>query len=56
VSGDARQVAPFRPAPIAVHDDRDVFREPCSIKAPVNFGFLAVESSGYFVLQSDPST
>src|SRR5579864_2230531 len=56
VSSDARQVAPFGPAPVAVHDDRDVFWKPSSIETPVNFGFLAVESAGYFVLQSDAST
>ena len=43
------------PAPVAVHDDRDVFWEPSSIETPVDFGFLAVEPGGYFVLQSDPS-
>ena len=48
----ARHVTPFSPAPIAVHDDRDMFREPCRIQPPVNFGFLAVEPLGYFVVQS----
>jgi hypothetical protein len=48
----ARHVTPFSPAPIAVHDDRDMFREPSWIQLSVNFAFLAVEPRGYFVLQS----
>src|SRR5260370_39149266 len=51
MSGHARQVTPLGPASIAVHDDRDVFREPCGIEMPVYFSFLAVEAGGYFVLQ-----
>src|SRR5271157_1024982 len=52
MSGNARQVAPFGPAPVAVHDDGDVFGEPCRIEMPVDFGFLVVEPGGYFVVQS----
>ena len=43
VSGHARQVAAFRPATVAVHDDGDVFREPFRIKPLVNFSFLAIQ-------------
>jgi hypothetical protein len=52
MSGHARHVAPLGPAPVAVHDDGDVFGQPCRIQMPVNFGFLAVEPRGYFVVQS----
>ena len=55
MSGRARQVAPFRPAPVAVHNDGDVFGEPRRIQMPVDFAFLAVQPLGYFVLQSDLS-
>ena len=30
--GDARQMAPLRPAAVAIHDDGDVLREPVRIK------------------------
>ena len=53
--GGARQVAPFRPAPVAVHNDGDVFGEPGRIEMPVKLAFLAIQSLGYFVLQSDLS-
>ena len=56
MSGDARHMPALGPAAVAVHDDRDVFREPCWIQPPVNFSFLAVEPRGYFVLQSGLST
>ena len=49
MSGHARHVAPFRPAPVAVHDDRDVSWEPLWIKLPVNFRFLAIQPGGNFV-------
>ena len=52
--GHARHVAPLGPAPVAVHDDGDVFWEPPWIKLPVNFRFLAIQPGGNFVLQSDP--
>src|SRR5438270_9039034 len=55
MSGNTWHVAPFRPAPVAIHDDRDMFWEPCRIQMPVNVRFLAVEPLGYFVLQSDLS-
>ena len=54
VSGHARHVAPLRPAPVAVHDDGDVFWEPLWIEMPVDFRFLAIQPGGNFVLQSDP--
>src|SRR5258708_29805197 len=52
--GHARHMAPFRPAPVAVHDDGDVFWEPPWIKLPVDFRFFPIQPRGYFVLQSDP--
>ncbi len=52
---NARHVATASPASIAVHNNGDMFWEPSSIETPVDFGFLAVEPGGYFVLQSDPS-
>src|SRR5436309_8156425 len=55
MSGNTWHVAPFRPAPVAIHDDRDMFGEPCRIQMPVNVRFLAIEPLGYFVLQSDLS-
>src|SRR5258708_17782196 len=54
MSGHARQVAPLGPAPVAVHDDSDVFWEPPWIQMPVDFRFLAIQPRGNFVLQSDP--
>jgi len=54
--GHARHMTPLGPAPVAVHDDRDVFWEPRRIQPSVNFAFLAVEPRGYFVLQSSLPT
>src|SRR5713101_10019068 len=54
MSGHARHMAPVRPAPVAVHDDGDVFWEPPWIKLPVDFRFFPIQPRGYFVLQSDP--
>src|SRR5437764_2673727 len=56
MSSHTRHVTPLGPAPVAVHDDGDVFRELCRIQMPVDFDFLAVEPRGYgrsyFVVQS----
>ncbi len=52
VPGDARHVPPLGPAAVAVHDDGDVFREPRGIQMAVDFRFLAIETRGYFVVQS----
>src|SRR5580700_2856678 len=54
VSGHTRHVAPLRPAPVAVHDNSDVFREPLWIKMPVDFNLSAIQPGGNFGLQSDP--
>ena len=54
VPSHARHVTPLGPAPVAVHDDSDVFREPLWIEMPVDFRFLAIQPGGNFVLQSDP--
>ena len=54
MSGHPRHVTPLGPAPVAVHDDGDVFREPFWIQMPVDFHFLAIQPGGNFVLQSDP--
>jgi hypothetical protein len=43
VAGDARQVPFPRPAAVAVHDDGDVFGEPCRIKPFEYFSFLAIQ-------------
>ena len=50
--GHARHVPPLGPAPVAVHDDGDVFGQFSGIEMPVNFRFLAVEPGRYFVVQS----
>src|SRR5580658_6352983 len=52
MAGHARHVAALGPASVAVHDDGDMFGEPCRIQMPVNFAFLAVEPRGYFAVQS----
>jgi len=46
MSGDAGQVAPSRPPPVAVHDYGNVFWEPCWIKPLINFRLFAVQSGG----------
>ena len=51
MSGHARHVTPLRPAPVAVHDDRDVSWEPLWIKLPVDFAFLAIQPGGNSCLQ-----
>jgi hypothetical protein len=51
MSGHARQMAPFRPAPVAIHDDRDVSWEPLWIKLPVDFSLFTIQPGGNFCLQ-----
>ena len=46
VSGDARQVALPCPAPVAVHDNRDVSRKPFGIELGVDLRLFAVQSCG----------
>jgi hypothetical protein len=41
--GNARQMAPSRPAAVAVHNDGDVFWEPSRIEPRVNFGFFMIQ-------------
>jgi hypothetical protein len=52
--GYSRHMTPARPASVAVHDDSDVFREPCRIKLPVYVCFLAIQSGGNCCLQLYP--
>ena len=54
VSGDARQVAAFGPAPVAVHDDRDVLRELVRVQLAEEFSFLPVQPCGNCSAQNGP--
>ena len=53
MSGDARQMAPARPAAVAVHDNGDVFWEPLRIQPQINFRFLAIQPGRNCCLQAN---
>src|SRR4029077_13213849 len=54
MSGNTRHVTTARPAPVAVHNDGDVFWEPSRIQVPVKVCFLAIQPGGNRSLQRYP--
>src|SRR5215467_1954596 len=51
--GYARQMSTAGPAPVSVHNNGDVFREPRWIQPQVNFRFLAVQPGRNCYLQAN---
>ena len=47
VAGDARQPAPLRPAPVAVHDDGDVRRDSFGIESQRQFPIPSLRSQRF---------
>ncbi len=52
-TGHTRQMAPPRPAAVAVHDDGDVFWEPLRIEPLINFRFLVIQPGRNCRLQAN---